>query len=69
MINKIEKVYPSRLSEEEWQLIMPHLPVDNPVGRPRLHDLRDILNGIFYVLRTGCQWRYVPQEFPPWQSV
>jgi putative transposase len=69
MITKIRKVYPNCLSEEEWQLIMPHLPANNPVGRPRQHDWRDILNGIFYVLRTGCQWRYVPVEFPPWQSV
>jgi putative transposase len=69
MINKTLKVYPSCLSEEEWQLIMPHLPTDNLVGRPRTHDWHDILDGIFYVLRTGCQWRYVPKEFPPWQSV
>lgn len=69
MINKIEIVYPSCLSEAEWQLIMPHLPTDNLVGRPRLHSWRDILNGIFYLLRTGCQWRYLPKEFPPWQSV
>ncbi len=60
MQNKIEKVYPSDLSEEEWQLIMPHLPTDNLVGRPRHYDWRHILNGIFYVLRTGCQWRYLP---------
>lgn len=69
MINKIEIVYPSALSEEEWQLIMPHLPADNLLGRPRKHDWRDILNAVFYLLRTGCQWRYLPVEFPPWQSV
>lgn len=69
MINKIDKVYPGALSEEEWQLIMPHLPEDNLLGRPRSHDWRDLLNGIFYLLRTGCQWRYLPECFPPWQSV
>jgi putative transposase len=69
MINKIEKVYPSALSNEEWQLIMPHLPTDNLLGRPREHSWRDIFDAIFYMLRTGCQWRYLPNEFPPWQSV
>lgn len=69
MNNKNEIAYPSALSQEEWQLIMPHLPEDNLLGRPREHSWRDILNGIFYLLRTGCQWRYLPVEFPPWQSV
>jgi putative transposase len=69
MINKSRNVYPSALSQEEWQLIMPHLPVDNLLGRPRSHDWRDIFDAIFYLLRTGCQWRYLPVEFPPWQTV
>lgn len=69
MITKIRKVYPSDLSEMEWQLIMPHLPADNLLGRPREHSWRELLNAIFYVLRTGCQWRYVPGEFAPWQTV
>jgi putative transposase len=69
MITKIRKVYPNCLSEMEWQLIMPHLPEDNLLGRPRSHDWRDIFDAIFYLLRTGCQWRYLPVEFPPWQSV
>jgi putative transposase len=71
MTNKIEKVYPSDLSELEWQLIMPHLPADNLVGRPRHYEWRDLLNGIFYILRTGCQWRYLPvaQGKPSWQTV
>ena len=72
MINKIEIVYPSALSEEEWQLIMPQLPQDNLVGRPRHYEWRDILNGIFfYGLRTGCQWRYLPvaEGLPSWQTV
>lgn len=69
MITKIRKVYPSDLSEMDRQLIMPHLPADNLVGKPREHDCRELLNAIFYVLRTGCQWRYVPVEFAPWQTV
>lgn len=71
MINKTKEVYPSALSEMEWQLIMPHLPENNLVGRPRHYEWRDILNGIFYILRTGCQWRYLPvaEGLPSWQTV
>ncbi len=66
-----KKTYPGDLSEMEWQLIMPHLPEPGLIGRPRLYEWRAILNGIYYVLRTGCQWRYVPQSegWPPWQAV
>jgi putative transposase len=50
---------------------MPHLPADKLAGRPRHYHWRDILNGTFYVLRTGCQWRYLPvgEGLPSWQSV
>ncbi len=45
------------------------LPPESPIGRPRLHALRTILNAIFYQLRTGGAWRFLPQEWPPWQTV
>ena len=60
--------YPSDLSDAQWALIEPHLPV-YPGGRPRKTDLRRVLNAVFYVLRTGCQWRFLPKDFPPKSTV
>jgi transposase len=56
--------YPSDVTDEQWALIESHLPV-YPGGRPRTTDLRDVVDAIFYILRTGCQWRYLPKDFPP----
>ena len=56
--------YPSDVTDEQWKLIEPHIPV-YPGGRPRKTDLRDVTDAVFYVLRTGCQWRYLPKDFPP----
>src|SRR3954462_8799381 len=56
--------YPSDVTDPQWPLIEPHLPV-YPGGRPRKTDLRDVVDAILYVLRTGCQWRYLPKDFPP----
>ena len=58
------QTYPSDITDEQWRLIEPHLPV-YPGGRPRTTDLRDVVDAVFYVLRTGCQWRYLPKDFPP----
>jgi putative transposase len=60
--------YPSDVTDEQWALIEPHLPV-YPGGRPRRTDLRDVVDAVFYVLRTGCQWRYLPKDFPPKSTV
>ncbi len=60
--------YPSDVTGEQWALIEPHLPV-YPGGRPRKTDLRDVVDAIFYLLRTGCQWRYLPKDFPPKSTV
>src|ERR1700745_3636835 len=60
--------YPSDVSDEQWALIEPHIPV-YPGGRPRKTNLRDVVDGIFYILRTGCQWRYLPVDFPPKSTV
>jgi putative transposase len=62
------QTYPSDITDEQWRLIEPHLPV-YPGGRPRTTDLRDVVNAVFYVLRTGCQWRYLPTDFPPKSTV
>ena len=61
--------YPTDLSEKEWGLLEPYLPAQKWRGRPRLHSPRQILNAVFYVLKTGCQWRMLPREFPPWKTV
>jgi putative transposase len=61
--------YPTDLSDEEWRCIGPHLPEPTGQGRPRLHGLRAILDAVFYVLKSGCPWRLLPREFPPWKTV
>ena len=61
--------YPTDLSDDEWRCIGPHLPGPTGRGRPRLHGLRTILDAVFYVLKSGCPWRLLPREFPPWKSV
>ena len=63
------KPYSSDLSDAEWTMIAPLIPVSIKLGRPRSHPLREIVNAIFYVIRTGCQWRLLPHEFPRWQTV
>ena len=63
----MRKPYPTELSEAEWNHIEPHLPAPKGYGRPRTHDLREILNAVFYVLKSGCQqWRLLPHHFPRW---
>jgi transposase len=61
--------YPTDLSDAEWRCIGPHLPEPTGQGRPRLHGLRAILNAVFYVLKSGCPWRLLPRDFPPWKTV
>ena len=61
--------YPTDLSDDEWRCISPHLPEPTGWGRPRLHGLRAILNAVFYVLKSGCPWRLLPRDFPPWKTV
>ena len=61
--------YPSDLTNEQWQIIAPLLPLAKPGGRPRTVDLREVINGIFYLNRSGCAWRMLPHEFPPWGTV
>jgi putative transposase len=61
--------YPTDLSDDEWLCVCPHLPEPAREGRPRLHGLRAILDAVFYVLKSGCPWRLLPREFPPWKTV
>ena len=56
--------YPSDLTDEEWDYVRPMIPPAKRSGRKREVDEREVVNGIMYVLSTGCQWRYVPKDFP-----
>jgi putative transposase len=61
--------YPSDLSDPEWECLQHYLHKSQRHCRTRRHALRSIFNAIFYVLHTGCPWRYLPSNFPPWQTV
>jgi putative transposase len=60
--------YESDLIDEEWAVVAPFL-APAKIARPRIYSEREILNAIFYVLRSGCQWRLLPHDFPSWRSV
>jgi putative transposase len=60
--------YVTDLGDEEWQLLASLLPPEKPGGRPRQYPIREVLNGIQYVLRGGCAWRLMPHDLPPWQT-
>src|SRR5256886_3379954 len=61
--------YASDLTDAEWRLIEPHMPAAKPLGRPREIELRAVLDAILYIARTGCQWRMLPKDFPPFTTV
>ncbi|SCF50139.1 transposase, IS4 family [Micromonospora matsumotoense] len=61
--------YPSDLTDAEWAFVEPMLPSPQWMGRPEKHPRRAVVDGILYVVRTGCAWRYLPVDFPPWQTV
>lgn len=66
MVRKIK--YPSDVSDKEWEILRPLLPEPNQSGN-RKYELREIVNGIYYVIRTGAAWRYMPKDLPNWESV
>jgi len=61
--------YPSDLTDKQWQIIAPLIPPAKPGGRPRAVDTREVINAIMYLVRSGCAWRMLPKEFPPWSTV
>jgi putative transposase len=63
------KRYPTDLTDAQWRRVAPLLPPPAPTGHPRVTDLRRLLDGIFYVAKSGCGWRLLPHDFPPWQTV
>jgi putative transposase len=63
------QLYPSDLTDREWEYIKPLIPPAKPGGRHRKTDMRQVVNAIFYISRTGGAWRYLPREYPRWQTV
>src|ERR687898_2096362 len=63
------KPYPSDVSEEEWAFVAPYLALVREDAPQRNHDLREVLNGLRWVVRTGSPWRYMPHDLPPWEAV
>jgi putative transposase len=65
----MRKSYPTNLTDAEWHYLKCHLPTPKRRGRPRIYGFREILDAVFYVLRSGCAWRLLPRDFPPWETV
>jgi transposase len=63
------KSYPSDVSNEEWAFVAPYLALVREDAPQRTHDLREVLNGLTWVVRTGSAWRYMPHDLPPWEAV
>ena len=63
------KPYPTDLTDAQWDVLKPLLPPDSARGHPRTVDLREVINGILYVLRGGVPWRMLPHDLPPWGTV
>ena len=63
------KPYPTDLTDAAWTILEPLVPPAGTGGRPRSVDVREVMNGIFYRVRTGCQWRALPHDLPPWPTV
>jgi len=61
--------YPSDLTDEEWARVAPLIPPPKPGGNKRTRDMREVVNGLMYVLSTGCQWRAIPKDLPPRSTV
>ena len=65
----MKRSYPTDLSDAEWKQFEPFVPAPKCRGRQRIHSPREILNAIFYILRSGCPWRLVPRQYPPWKTL
>ena len=61
--------YPSDLTDNEWAYVEPLIPPAKPGGGKRRTDMRAVMNAVMYILSTGCQWRYLPKDFPPYSTV
>jgi len=67
-LEKSNQIYPTDIPDSQWEIIRPMLPPSPPLGTDREVDMRKIINGIFYLNRTGCQWRMLPKEYEHWNT-
>ncbi len=65
----MRKHYPTDLTDKQWAIMEPLIPQEKQGGRPRTQDMREIMNALFYVARTGCAWRMLPHDLPQWELV
>ena len=65
----MKRSYSTDLTDAEWECLKLYVPPPNKRGRPKIHSTREIFNAIFYVLKSGCAWRLLPRDFPPWETV
>ena len=63
------KKYETDLTDEQWEIIAPLIPPPKSGGRPRTVDMREVVNATFYISKSGCQWRMLPNDFPKWESI
>ena len=69
MLKRARDPYPSDLTDAEWEVLCPLIPGPAKLGRPPRYEKRAVLSAIFYVVRSGCSWRMLPGEMPPWRIV
>ena len=67
--NTKRKAYQSDLTDRQWKHVEPLIPTAKPGGRPRTMDMREIMNAVVYVVKSGCDWRMMPHDFPDWHIV
>ena len=67
-LEKSNRVYSTDMTDAQWEIIRPTLPPSPPVGADRAVDIRKVVNGVFYLNRTGCQWRGLPREYEHWNT-
>jgi putative transposase len=65
----MKRSYSTDLTDAEWKCLQSYVPAPKHRGRPSIHSTREILNAVFYVLKSGCPWRLLPRNFPPWERV
>src|SRR5687768_4215230 len=63
------KPYPSDVTDDEWAFVAPYLALVREDATQRVHDLREVFNALRWVVKTGSQWRYLPNDLPPWAAV
>jgi len=64
-----KKRYPSDLTFEQWKILEPFIPKAKFGGRPRQHPMKFVIDALIYKVKSGCQWRYLPADYPPWRTV